>query len=153
MTLRESISSHRERILFLTRYIISGGTAGIIQVGGLYVWISVLDLTSQYLLGVVIAYCVAVAVGFVMQKYWTFRDYSRELAAGQICWYTAISLFNLGLNALILHMSKLILESNGVNFFHVWYLVAQIFAVGICAVTGFLLNRSITFRSVAGEHL
>ena len=140
---------NREHFLFLTRYIISGGTAGLIQVIGLYIWVSVLGLTEQYLWGVVVAYCIALVVGFTMQKYWTFREYSHELIARQMSWYTAVSLVNLGVNALILHISKVLFESNGLNFFHIWYLAAQIFAVGVCALTGFLLNRSITFRSVA----
>lgn len=120
----------------------------MIQIVGLYIWVSVLGFTEQYLWGVVVAYCISLVVGFVMQKYWTFRNYSHEVVVTQICWYTAVSLFNLGLNAFILDMSKLILESRGINFFHVWYLVAQVFAVGMCAIAGFLLNRSITFRSV-----
>ena len=143
--------AHREHILFLARYIISGGTAGLIQIIGLYIWVSVLGLTAQYLWGVVIAYCIAVVVGFCMQKYWTFREYSRALIARQMFWYTIVSLVNLGLNALILHAGKVLFESNGLNFFHVWYLAVQVFAVGVCAVTGFLLNRFITFRSVARQ--
>lgn len=149
MHIRELYAFHRERFLFLTRYIISGGTAGLIQIIGLYVWVSVLGLTKQYLWGVVIAYCIAVVVGFSMQKYWTFREYSRELISRQMSWYITVSLVNLALNALILHMGKVILELNGLNFFHIWYLVVQVFAFGVCALTGFLLNRAITFRPVA----
>ncbi|HEY4501207.1 MAG TPA: GtrA family protein [Candidatus Paceibacterota bacterium] len=149
MHIRELYARYRERIFFLTRYIISGGTAGMIQVIGLYVWVSVLGFTAQYLWGVVIAYCIAVVTGFSLQKYWTFRNYSRELIVKQMCWYTSVSLVNLGLNAFILHTSKVVLESNGFNFFHIWYLVVQVFAVGVCALMGFLLNRSITFRSLS----
>lgn len=139
--------TYGENFLFLTRYGISGATAAAIQIVGLYVWVSVLGLTAQYLWGVVIAYSIALIVAFAMQKYWTFRDYSRGLLIKQAYWYTAISLGNLGLNALILYVSKLVLEANGVNFFDTWYLVAQVCAVVICAVIGFLLNRFITFSS------
>ena len=86
-----------------------------------------------------------------MQKYWTFREYSRALIARQMSWYIIVSLVNLGLNTLMLHAGKVLLESDGLNFFHIWYLVVQVFAVGVCAVTGFLLNRFITFRSVAEQ--
>lgn len=151
MTLRESIAVHRGQLLFLVRYIISGGTAGAIQILGLYVWVSVLGLAAHYLWGVVIAYCIAVIVGFAMQKYWTFRESTRALIARQMSWYTIVSLVNLGLNTLILHVSKVLLELNGFNFFHIWYLVAQVFAVGVCAIVGFVLNRAITFRSVARQ--
>jgi len=148
MRIREFFATHRTYFLFLTRYGISGVTAAVIQIVGLYIWVSILGLTAEYLWGVVIAYSVAVVVAFIMQKYWTFRDTSRELMVKQLSWYTAISLANLGLNAIILHASRLILESNGLDFFHIWYLVAQTFAVVICAVIGFLFNRYVTFRSL-----
>lgn len=142
------VSSPRQLddFLFLMRYGISGALAGVIQIVGLYVWVSMLGLAEQYLWGMVISYVIALSVAFALQKYWTFRDYTRGVIATQILWYTAISLANLGLNALILHASKVILETRGLDFFDLWYLLAQTLAVVVCAGVGFVLNRSITFR-------
>jgi len=149
MNLREFFLTHRERLLFFIRYGISGATGGAIQVVGLYIWVSLLGFEAQYLWGVVIAYCIAVVVTFVLQKYWTFRNYDHETVVKQMVWYTAVSLGNLGVNTLILHLGKLALEARGLDFFNGWYLVVQVVAVGTAAILSFLSNRYITFRSVA----
>lgn len=137
---------HRTEVFFLMRYGITGGTGAVIQVAGLYLWVSVLHLREQYLWGVVLAYTVAVVVTFLMQKYWTFRDYIHSLFAKQMLWYIAISLGNLGLNALILHAGKVAFEAAGIDYFSGWYLLVQVGAIGTVAVVSFLSNRYITFR-------
>jgi putative flippase GtrA len=148
MALRGYVLRHRERLVLFLRYAISGVTAVAIQVTGLYVWVSVLGLQAQYLWGVVIAYCIALLVAFLMQKFWTFRDHSRGMTAHHALWYVIISLGNLGLKTLILYTSQLVFEAYGFDFFHGWYLIAQLFAIGVCTIVGFLLNWFITFRHV-----
>ena len=140
--------THRERIHFLARYGISGATGGIIKTLGLYVWVSVLGFEAEYLWGVVIAYCVALAVTFLMQKYWTFRDRSHAMLGHQVVFYTLVSLVNLGINALLLHLGKVSLESAGMDFFRGWYLLVQVLAVLISAMVAFFANYYITFREV-----
>ena len=147
MTLREYVVTHRERLALFARYGVSGGSAVVIQVAIFYLWVSVLGLEAQYLWGVVIAYCVALLVGFLMQKYWTFRNHAQGMVGKHASWYVAVSLGNLGLKTLILYTSKLVLEANGFNFFHIWYLVAQLFAIAVCTIIGFSLNWFVTFRS------
>ncbi|MBI3572133.1 GtrA family protein [Candidatus Kaiserbacteria bacterium] len=148
MNLRAFVEKHRATFFFLVRYGISGATGGLIQTVGLYIWVSLFGFRATYLWGVVIAYCIAVVVSFVMQKYWTFRDYAGHMVPRQLFWYTTTSLGNLGLNALILHASKQVLEGLGFNFFHLWYLGVQVIAVFVVALSSFLSNRYITFRSV-----
>lgn len=148
MDIRGLYSTHRERLLFLIRYGISGATGGAIQVVGLFIWVSLLGLEAHYLWGVGIAYCIAVVVTFALQKYWTFRNYDHETVVKQMIWYTAVSLGNLGVNTLILHSGKLFLEARGVDFFDGWYLVVQVVAVGTAAILSFLSNRYITFRAI-----
>lgn len=144
---QELYAVHRMELLFLMRYGITGGTGAVIQIVGLYLWVSVLNLREQYLWGVVLAYVVAVVVTFLMQKYWTFRDYMHSLFAKQLAWYIAISLGNLGLNALILHAGKIAFETAGIDYFSGWYLLVQVGAIGTVAVVSFLSNRYITFRA------
>lgn len=148
MSFRERYVLHRARIHLLGRYLIAGATGGAIQTLGLYLWVSVLGLTADYLWGVVIAYCVALVVTFVLQKYWTFRDRTHTMLARQMVSYTAISLGNLGINTLILYLGKVLLEAAGFDFFHGWYLFVQVFAVGVAALAAFLANYHVTFRHV-----
>ncbi len=148
MLLKEHIIAHRARIEFFIRYGISGVVGAFIQTSTLFVWVSLLGFKDQYLWGVVIGFSIAVVVSFVLQKYWTFRDYAHHMAPRQLAFYSVFSLVSLGLNASLLHLSKIILEGLGFDFFHVWYIGAQILIILIVAVISFLSNRYITFRSV-----
>lgn len=134
------------RLLLYVRYIVSGTIAALIQLVGLYVWVSVLGLESLYLLGVILLYCIALITTFTLQKYWTFRERSHEFIGRQVVWYTLISLGNLALNAALLHTGKIFFDSIGADYFQGWYLVVQAISTVMCAVLGFLLNRHFTFR-------
>ncbi|MSU74471.1 GtrA family protein [Candidatus Kaiserbacteria bacterium] len=147
MQLREYAIAYRARLEFFIRYGVVGVLGGLLQIGVLFVWVSVLEFKEHYLWGVVIGFSLAVVVTFILQKYWTFRDHTHHMAPQQLVLYSTFSVINLGLNALLLHLSKSILEDLGLDFFHVWYLVAQIVVISIVAVLSFLSNRYVTFRS------
>jgi putative flippase GtrA len=142
---------HRNRIHLLVRYGISGVTGGVIQTIGLYLWVSVLGFMAGYLWGVVIAYLVALVVTFALQKYWTFRDHSHKVLARQMAMYTVVSLGNLAINALIVFLGKQAFTAAGIDFFHGWYLLVQVFAVGVAALAAFLANYRFTFRASSPE--
>ena len=109
-------------------------------------WVSILSLKEWYLLGSVLGFLVALAVTFALQKYWTFRDFTKEHMKRQFFSYTAVAVVSLGLNLLLLHLSKLIVESFDFDFFHTWYLVAQIAIIVLLAGCSFLANYFLTFR-------
>lgn len=133
---------------FIIRYGISGVLAASVQVLVLYVWVSVLGLQAQYLLGVVLGFCCGSVVGFFLQKYWTFAHFPHHHAPRrQFVLYVLVGLAALGLNALLLNASKLLLEAMGFNFFHIWYLVAQVVVIFLVAVLSFLFNKFVTFKS------
>lgn len=131
---------------FLVRYGIVGATGGLIQISVLYFWVDVLRLEAQYLIGAVLGFCAALLVTFTLQKYWTFRDHTHTEVQRQFTTYTFIALSSLGLNILLLHSSKIVLEHFGLDFFQVWYLVAQISIVVLLAGISFLANYFLTFR-------
>lgn len=132
---------------FLLRYGAVGICGGLIQTATLYVWVEIFRLQAYYLLGAAAGFCLALAVTFTLQKYWTFRDYARERARKQFFFYTLIALTSLGLNVLLLHLSKLALDALGFNFFHIWYLAAQVCIIGFVAALSFIANYTITFRT------
>jgi putative flippase GtrA len=132
---------------FLVRYGVVGVLGGVLQTLTLYVWVDMLRLEGQYLVGAVLGFCIALAVTFTLQKYWTFRDRAREETKRQFLIYTTIALINLGLTVGLLHVSKLLLEWAGLDFFRVWYLVAQIVIIVVLAGASFVANYFITFRT------
>lgn len=137
----------RANFWFLLRYGLVGVCGGVLQTATLYVWVEVFRLHAHYLFGAVIGFCLALSVTFTLQKFWTFRDYARAQMQRQFFYYTFIALVSLGLNVLFLHLSKLVLETLGFNFFNIWYLVAQGAIIGLIAILSFLANYLVTFRT------
>lgn len=132
---------------FLLRYGVVGVLGGVIQTTALYIWVELLHLQAHYLIGATAGFCLALAVTFTLQKYWTFKDFLHTQVKRQFFSYTFIALINLGLNASLLYLSKLVLEALGLNFFHIWYLMAQVSIIVILAALSFIANYFITFRT------
>lgn len=133
----------------LVRYGLVGGTGAGIQIGMLYVWVDILHLEALYLAGAALGFCAALAVTFTLQKYWTFRDFTRDAVRQQFSFYSVFALISLGLNILLLHVSKVFIERLDLDFFSAWYVGAQIVIVVFFAGISFLANYLITFRSVS----
>lgn len=145
---RNSISALMERYAFFIRYLIVGVSGGIVQTATLYVWIEWLRLSDIYLWGVVIGFLLALAETFLLQKYWTFRDRTKADTHKQFISYTLVALVNLGMNTFFIRSMKEIADAHRTDFFHIWYLVAQMGAVVLVAALSFFANYFITFRSV-----
>jgi putative flippase GtrA len=131
---------------FLIRYGIVGICGGLVQTATLYIWVEALHLEAYYIVGAAVGFCLALAVTFTLQKYWTFEDYVQEHVRRQFIFYTVIALINLGLNILLLHLSKLALETLGFNFFDVWYLIVQVTIIAALSLLSFVSNYFITFH-------
>jgi len=136
----------KEQFLFLIRYFISGATGIVIQTLSLFVWVSVLKLHDAYLWGVVIGFCIALATSFALQKYWTFRERTHATMHRQAMWYTAVALGTLFFNTILLAGARHLLSDLGLNFFHIWYLIAQFTILLLLAAVAFLINTAVTFR-------
>jgi putative flippase GtrA len=141
------LKMYQQRAFLLTQYFSVGMIAIAIQLLGSYIWVSLLGFQEQYLLGVIIFYCIALCITFLLQKYWTFRDHSQQFIGRQAFWYTLISLGNLGLKILLLHIGQSMFESVGIDFFDGWYLLIQSFVLVLTALVSFLLNKRFTFRT------
>lgn len=136
------------RYSFVIRYGIAGVCGAFLQTSTLYIWVSVLGFQNHYLWGVVIGFSIALLVTFLLQKYWTFRDRPHHHVIHlQFFFYIVAALIALGMNALLLHLSKQALEGLGFDFFHGWYLGAQIIIIFVVAVGSFLMNYFITFKA------
>lgn len=134
----------------IVRYGIVGASGALLQIVALWVWVSVLDMREYYLAGVWIGFCLALALTFPLQKFWTFKD-TTPRTRRQFFSYTVIALCTLTANTLLLSLAKTVLESMQVDFFRMWYLIADAGIVGVIALISFLLNRGFTFRAVSEE--
>ena len=118
------------------KYVISGGTAAVVDLGLLFLLTEIAGI--WYLLSAVIAFICSLFTAFLLHKFWTFREHSLHRITKQFVFFTLVALFNLGLNTLLLYLA--------VEVWHVWYLAAQFVIMGALAFMNFVINKTVTFR-------
>jgi putative flippase GtrA len=121
----------------LFRYIIAGGTAATVDIALLYGLNTLLGV--HYLTAAIAAFIGAFCVSFVLQKFWTFRDGSRDRMHAQIGLYLCTSLFGLALNTLLMYLF--------VDKAHINVILSQVFAGAIVACCTFFLSRNFVFKN------
>ena len=73
----------------------------------------------------------------MMQKFFTFNDYSKDKTKQQSTLYFGIQIFNLSLNTLLMYI--------GVSLLGVPYLISQVVIAGAMAVYNFFIYRYLVF--------
>ena len=125
------------RVFKLIRYLISGGTAALVNFTTLFVLVQFIDI--HYLSASILAFVVSIAISFAMQKFWTFRDNIVHDIHTQFTRYLVVILFSLLLNTVLVYLL--------VEKVHVWYLLAQVIATVIIAITNFFCYKHFVFRA------
>jgi len=120
----------------IIKFLISGGTATAVDLGFLYIFTDIYKI--HYLVSAVLAFVIAFCVSFYLQKFWTFRDDSREKLYAQLSQYIAVTLTNLVVNT---YGMFFLVEKWGIK-----YLLAQIIMSGFIAIFSFIIYRFIIFR-------
>ncbi|MBI2673860.1 MAG: GtrA family protein [Candidatus Zambryskibacteria bacterium] len=119
----------------VVRFLFSGGLAAAANIIPLFVLVHFFYI--WYLLAAVVAFITAVAVSFMMQKFFTFNDYTREKIKQQTVLYLGIQIFNLCLNTLLMYV--------GVDLLHIHYILAQVLISGMMAVYNFFVYKHLVF--------
>ena len=122
---------HHKGVSKAIRFIVSGGTAAVVHLGMLYVLAEYAHI--WYLISSGIAFILAFAVSFAMQKYWTFKNMDHAKARTQLPLHFIVAVFNLAFNSLLLYAL--------VEYVGFWYMTAQVVATVVIAVESFFLFR------------
>lgn len=125
-------------VMRVLKFLLVGGIGLSVNLG---VFHSLYVLGVSYLLGSVAAFCVALVVGFVLQKYWTFENRTPERARTQFALYALLAICNLAINTLIVY---LLVEYAGTH-----YLVAQTVGAGSVALVSYFVYRSYIFADAS----
>ncbi|PIR44947.1 MAG: hypothetical protein COV10_01945 [Candidatus Vogelbacteria bacterium CG10_big_fil_rev_8_21_14_0_10_51_16] len=120
----------------IIKYGIAGGTAGVTDLALLYFFTEVAGF--HYLFSSTLAFVVAFAISFFLQKLWTFRDDSMERVHTQAIIYLMVALANLGMNTLLMYLL--------VSLSGLWYIFAQVVASLAIASYTFFINKLYIFR-------
>jgi dolichol-phosphate mannosyltransferase len=121
----------------IAKFVISGSTAGFVELGLLYVLTRYLGL--YYLVSSTVGFVFAVAVSFTLQKFWTFENTSITYIHKQAAMYLGLGVTNLGINAAIMLLL--------VEVFHLWYLLSQLLACATMAGSNFLIYNCFIFKA------
>ena len=123
----------------IIRYIIAGGIATASNILILFVCVHYLHL--WYLVGAAISFCSAVVISYLLQKFWTFKDYSKENMHKQFLNFFVYNLVMLGVNTLLMYFF--------VDIIKIWYILAQAISAFITAFINFIYFNKIVFKSTS----
>jgi putative flippase GtrA len=117
------------------KYIITGSTATLINLFFLFIFYKILDFSI--ILSSTFAFILAFIFSFSVQKFWTFKNFSKKSISNQLIMYLLLALFSLLLNA---HFMYLLVEK-----WHIWYLLAQIIVASFLAIFNFFAYKYLVF--------
>ena len=115
------------------KYIIVGFVGTALDFSFLYLLVEYGHLF--YLLAAVISVSLVLWVSFTLNKYWTFKNFEKKYC----------------LSHLIALVVSLVILASLVQFFHLWYLLAKVFATIAAAIVNFLLVRNFIFSVDKGK--
>ncbi len=127
---------HVRKYQRLLRYLVAGGCAAAIDFAFLFLFTDIFGV--HYLLSSVLAFLVAFIFSFLVQKFWTFQDHSTENLHMQAVLYFVVAGVNLLLNTLLMYVF--------VEWFSLWYILAQFIASGLIAIESFFVSRYVIFK-------
>lgn len=93
------------------RFIISGGTAAVVNLALLYTFTDIFGI--WYLLSSAVSFMFAFFVSFVLQKYWAFQNDVREKIGRQLPMHLSVALANMVLNLGFLYF---FVEVGGIHY-------------------------------------
>lgn len=121
------------------RFLVAGGTAFAVNIIVLYIFTDMLGI--YYLISTVWAFLISFGVSFLLQKFWTFHDGSRNTLHIQLPLYLGMQVMNLGLNAVLMYAF--------VEYFHLWYILSQVIIALALAFVSFFINKRYIFKTGA----
>lgn len=124
------------------KYFISGGTAAFVHLSLLFIFTDFLGL--WYILSTSLGFLFAFLVSFYLQKFWTFRDKNREKEKKQMVVYFLVGVSNMFINAGGMYVL--------VDFFGIWFMLAQVIMNLSIAVSSFVIYNFIIFRNGGEEN-
>lgn len=127
-----SVFLYNHRVI---RYLISGGTAAAVNLALLFVLVHFFGV--WYLMAAVVAFIAGICVSFILQKFFTFSDYTRHRINEQTAFHLGLQVFNLGVNTLLMYV--------GVDLLGIQYLISQILIGSIMAFYNFLVYKYLVF--------
>ena len=118
------------------KYVFSGSMSALVNLFVLFVLTDIFGV--WYLISSIVAFVISHAAGFLMQKFWTFRERGWKRIEKQTAIYVAMGTAEFILTPVLIYTL--------VEKFHVWYLPASVIVMGSLAIINYSINKFITFK-------
>ncbi len=129
----EAVPTVSSRVPKTVRYVISGGTGAVVNIGTLFVLTHFFGV--WYLTSSIIAFLIALQVSFVLQRLWTFEVLNIKGLAHHSMLYFTVAVMNTLINTATVFIL--------VEYANVWYVAAQVIAAASIACYSFFMYRRI----------
>ena len=126
----------RTSLTQLIKFSIVGGIGTLINLSILFTLTEFLDI--HYIASAVFAFIVALTNNFILDKMWTFKERLQYRTFRKYVQFSTISVLTLAVNTGFLYTF--------VEHFGIWYIFAQVLAIGTAFIINFLGNKLWTFR-------
>lgn len=133
MLKRESVKTIRQ----LFRFGVVGVLNTLINLLVLYILTEFFGV--YYLVSAIFAFIVAVTNSFILNKIWTFEEKIKHKVYSRYFKFIIISLIALIFNLALLYLL--------VEYFKIWYMLAQLIGVVLNLIINFLGNKLWTFKN------
>ena len=120
----------------VVKYLASGGMAALVDLALLFALTEWVRL--YYILSAALAFIIAFMVSFTLQKFWTFGDHDTEEIGRQAFLYFTVSFANLIINTALMYIF--------VEYVHLFYMLSQIIAGLLIAISSFFIYRRFIFH-------
>jgi putative flippase GtrA len=121
----------------IVRYVIAGGIASLSNFVTLYVLVQFLGV--WYLLASIISFCVGIVTGYILHKFFAFRDKGEGNMIHQFMFFAGYQIVMLGVNTLLMYIA--------VDIIGIWYLLSQIITTTLIATINFIVFKKYIFKN------
>ncbi|MCX6757184.1 MAG: GtrA family protein [Candidatus Nomurabacteria bacterium] len=120
----------------ILRYIFAGGLATGTNLLILFICVHYFHL--WYLTGAIISFCGGVIISYILQKYFTFKDYSKETIYKQFSIFFIFNIVMLSLNTFLIFLF--------VDIFEIWYMAGQALSSFLIAFINYNYFNRVIFK-------
>jgi putative flippase GtrA len=125
----------------LIKYALAGSVTTVFDLIFLFIFHGLLKM--EIVGATTLAFIISFLIGFMLHKFWTFRNHDRAATTNQLFLYFLNIIFVLYLNGVFMHLLV-------VRFF-IWYLAAQIVVNIIIGLWSWLIYKFLIFKNNLNE--
>ena len=122
----------------IIKYVFAGSLATASNL--LILFISVHYLKLWYLISSIIAFCFGVSISYILQKFFTFKNYELENIHKQFLNFFIFALIMLVFNTLLMYVF--------VDIIKIWYLLAQAVSSILIAFINYTYFNKVIFKKI-----